>query len=225
MRWRSTTTLKVVVLVERAAGMAPDACHGYWRETPPEVLRGVPESVLPLRKYVQYHTVRSAYEPGEPPADGVAELWLDDRTAVREWFEHPCYESAVAADEQRFINRADAAVVLVQATTLDFAPVDPEMITLFVPTVRASDLTLREFHRPWRYDHPAVVLSTDAWALVKHYVQNHPLNEVRPDEAVPFDGIAEAWFGDEASLAEWMDHPDQANTIRPALKRFSPSTS
>src|SRR3989454_8056695 len=66
--------VKAVSFFKRKAGMSVDAFQAYWRTAHPEVVVKLPG----IRRYVQSHTLPSAYRKGEPVYDGIAELWFDD---------------------------------------------------------------------------------------------------------------------------------------------------
>lgn len=72
--------VKSVELITRKAGMEVDAFQRYWRQVHGPIAATIPV----LRRYVQSHTRRSAYEGGRAPAyDGAALTWFDDTQAMR----------------------------------------------------------------------------------------------------------------------------------------------
>ena len=72
--------VKNVWFVTHRPGMPIDAFQRYWRE-----VHGPLAALIPvIRRYVQSHTRRSAYEAGRTPRyDGVAIAWFDDTPAMR----------------------------------------------------------------------------------------------------------------------------------------------
>lgn len=72
--------IKVIELIKRKEGLTLEEFSRYWEEEHgPLVARAIPN----LKKYVQNHAVRLP-GGGEPPIDGIAELWFDDFDAWRE---------------------------------------------------------------------------------------------------------------------------------------------
>jgi uncharacterized protein (TIGR02118 family) len=66
--------IKVIELIKRKEGLTLEEFSRYWEETHgPLIARVIPN----LKKYVQNHAVRLP-GGGEPPIDGIAELWFDD---------------------------------------------------------------------------------------------------------------------------------------------------
>src|SRR5439155_7698862 len=59
--------------------MSVEAFQTYWRTRHPAVVIKLPG----IRRYVQSHTLRSAYREGEPVYDGIAEVWFDDTRVMR----------------------------------------------------------------------------------------------------------------------------------------------
>ncbi|MGE4607416.1 MAG: EthD domain-containing protein, partial [Myxococcota bacterium] len=129
--------VKLIALFKRKAGISVEQFQGHWRTTHAELVvrqRG-------LRRYVQNHTLASAYHSGkpatgkpatgepvsrepdsrepvsrepdsrEPDYDGVAEAWFDDTQAMRELGASAEYR-AVRADEANFIDAASMQVVI-----------------------------------------------------------------------------------------------------------------
>ncbi len=91
--------VKNVEFVTRKVGMDVDAFQRYWRE-----MHGPLAATIPvIRRYVQSHVRRSAYEGGRRPAwDGVAITWFDDTAAMRASAASPEY-ARVRADEANFV--------------------------------------------------------------------------------------------------------------------------
>lgn len=60
--------------------MPVEAFQRHWRDVHGPLGAAIPT----MRRYVQSHTRRSAYERGREPAwDGVASIWFDDSAALR----------------------------------------------------------------------------------------------------------------------------------------------
>ena len=91
--------VKNVEFVTHTPGMSIDAFQRYWRE-----VHGPLAALIPVvRRYVQSHTRRSAYEGGRAPRyDGVALTWFDDTQAMRVSATTAEY-ARVRADEGNFI--------------------------------------------------------------------------------------------------------------------------
>ena len=91
--------VKSVEFVTRKPGMAVDAFQDYWRRVHGPIGASIPV----LRRYVQSHTRRSAYDAGRAPAyDGCAMTWFDDTRAMRVSATTPEY-ARTRADEPNFI--------------------------------------------------------------------------------------------------------------------------
>jgi uncharacterized protein (TIGR02118 family) len=72
--------VKMAMFLRRRIDRDVDAFQRYWREVHGPIAAAVPQ----VRRYVQSHVRRSAYERGRTPAwDGVALLWFDDTAALR----------------------------------------------------------------------------------------------------------------------------------------------
>jgi uncharacterized protein (TIGR02118 family) len=91
--------VKNIEFVTHKPGMAIDAFQRYWREVHGPLAARIPV----VRRYVQSHTRRAAYESGRTPAyDGVALTWFDDTEAMRASARSPEY-ARVRGDEPNFI--------------------------------------------------------------------------------------------------------------------------
>ncbi len=102
-----TNGVKNVEFVTRRPGMPVEEFQRYWREVHGPLAALIP----PVRRYVQSHTRRSAYERGRTPAyDGVAVTWFDDTRAMRASAATAEY-ARVRADEPNFILPASPFII------------------------------------------------------------------------------------------------------------------
>src|SRR5215470_1221152 len=101
--------VKVITFIKRKPGMPVEEFQGYWRARHPEVVTRLPG----VRRYVQSHTLLSAYERGEPTYDGIAEVWADDTDALRA-MSKSLGNADVQADEARFIDRPTMGVIITE---------------------------------------------------------------------------------------------------------------
>ena len=100
--------VKNVEFVTRRPDLDVDAFQRYWREVHGPLAAEIPM----IRRYVQSHTRRSAYERGRVPAyDGVAITWFDDTQAMRASAATAQY-ARVRADEPNFITPGDAPFII-----------------------------------------------------------------------------------------------------------------
>lgn len=102
--------VKVVALLKRKNGTTFEEFSRYWRERhAPLVLETLPS----LRRYVQNHALRLS--KGEPPFDGVAEIWLDDLQSWRDMVEFMKTEGGkvIREDEEQFLDRGKILFLIV----------------------------------------------------------------------------------------------------------------
>jgi uncharacterized protein (TIGR02118 family) len=99
---------KHVEFVTRAPGLGVDEFQRYWRGVHGPIAATIPV----LRRYVQSHTRRAAYESGRAPAyDGVAITWFDDTPAMRVSAASPEY-ARTRADEPNFLDTSRLPVIV-----------------------------------------------------------------------------------------------------------------
>ena len=181
--------IKVVSWFRRKPGMSFDDFDAYWRHEHPKVVLQLPG----LRKYVQNHLLASPVDGGrEPFADGVAETWWDDRSALAALRGTGLLEE-LAADEAVFQDgRLDQLVTEEVVIVNGAIPVDGVKVITWAH--RRSDLSLEAAQRYWREEHPKVVNELPG---VRRYVQSHH-RPARTEHAVM--GLPMVWFDDVDQL-------------------------
>ncbi len=99
------------------------------------------------------------------------------------------------------------------------------MIKSIVFFKRKAGMSVEEFRRYWREEHPKVVTKLPG---VRRYVQSHPTESAYANNREPvYDGVAEVWFDDWEALRasgrgpEWQAvAADEAHFIDPASRRL-----
>ena len=71
--------IKVTEIVKRAKGMTVEEFQDHWLHSHGPIVAEMPG----LLRYAQSHTRPGGYRRGEPAYDGIAELWFQDKEALR----------------------------------------------------------------------------------------------------------------------------------------------
>jgi uncharacterized protein (TIGR02118 family) len=133
--------------------------------------------------------------PQAPPYDGIAEHWLDveEPQEVVELLRRNA--PALAPDSALFIGCA-RPMVMRQVVQLDSGRAHRGVKTMFLLT-RRPEMTREQSDAYWLERHAPLVRETLGDVLVR-YATNLALpagfGAWAPDEAAPYDGIAELWF-------------------------------
>ena len=102
--------VKLIYCITRKRGLSVDEFQRYWRETH----AGIASRIPGVRRYVQCHTLPDSYAGDNAPAyDGAAELWFDDRDALREAMASPEVEAA-REDERNFIDHSRVFAIITE---------------------------------------------------------------------------------------------------------------
>jgi len=113
--------VKLVYCIRKKPGLSHEAFQKRWLEVHGPLVKRLRE-VLPMRRYVQSHTIPGEGSDGlrasrgaRPAYDGITEVWLDSLDALA-----PSTDAALDAarqlleDEAEFIDFADSAVFLTE---------------------------------------------------------------------------------------------------------------
>ncbi|HEY1850989.1 MAG TPA: EthD domain-containing protein [Candidatus Binataceae bacterium] len=99
--------IKIISTVCRKPGMSLDDFTAYWRTTHADAVK----RVSGIRRYVQSQTIASGYRKGQPPYDGIAEIWYDDIATARRAAATP--EAAEALkDDDNFLDMKRFASII-----------------------------------------------------------------------------------------------------------------
>ena len=104
--------IKVIAVLCKRPDMSREEFVRYWRE----VHARLAEGMTGVRRYVISPTLE-AFAMGEPPFDGVAELWFDDAAAARAAFASPP-GVATTQDVAKFAEPAKTQIVIAEETAI-----------------------------------------------------------------------------------------------------------
>ena len=88
--------VKSIVFLKRRPDMSADEFHDHWRNHHASLVL----KLAGIRRYVQCRPV--SLGSGDPPYDGVAEVWFEDLGSLREAVRSPAWQD-VLADEKNFM--------------------------------------------------------------------------------------------------------------------------
>jgi uncharacterized protein (TIGR02118 family) len=210
----------VIAIIKRKPGMTVEAFQEYWRTTHAGVVRPLPG----LRRYVQSHTLASGYRKGEPAWDGIAELWFDSVEALRALRGTP-EQTAVDADEPRFIDRASMTMLLTDQHVIKAGPAPAGAAKWVEFLNRRPGLSPEAFQRHWREVHGPIAAGIPQ---IRRYVQSHVRLGAYASRRTPrYDGVAITWFDDTAAMrasATTVEYAatraDEANFLAPGDAPF-----
>jgi uncharacterized protein (TIGR02118 family) len=210
--------VKVITFIKRKLGMPVEEFQGYWRERHPEVVTRLPG----VRRYVQSHTLLSAYERGEPTYDGIAEVWADDTDALRAMTRSPG-NADVQADEARFIDRPTMGVIITEDHVLKDGPVSPDAVKAVTFFNRKPGLSVEDFQRHWLEIHGPIAVTLPG---LKRYVQSHTRRSAYGAGRIPaYDGAVLSWFDSIDELRRVPGTPEYARVLADAGNLLSPAPS
>lgn len=181
--------IKVVEIVTRRPGMTVEEFQHHWRETHGPIVARLPE----LQRYVQSHTKIGGYRQGEPPFDGMAEVWFKDKDALRAMMSTPEFEAA-KQDEPNFIDTDALIELVVDDTVIKDGPVPTSGIKSVEFVELSPSMAPEDAHRHWRDVHGPIAARIPT---MSRYVQSHVRSGAYRGEGRPaYDGVAITWWDD-----------------------------
>jgi uncharacterized protein (TIGR02118 family) len=179
--------LKVCELVKKRPDLSLEDFRAHWREVHGPIVAAIPG----LRRYVQSHPLMGGYRKGPLVFDGIAEVWVDDKDALRAMSETPEFATA-KADEPNFIDPAELIELVVDEHVIKDGPVPDDAIKSIEFVTFAAGMSPAEGQTYWRHVHGPIAREIPS---VRRYVQSHVrLGAYDRPEPPPYDGLAITWF-------------------------------
>jgi uncharacterized protein (TIGR02118 family) len=185
--------LKICEVVYRRPGMSVEDFQAYWRTVHGPIVARIPG----IRRYVQCHPRLGGYRHGDLACDGVAEIWVDDKNALKAMSETPEF-AAAKRDEPNFVDTDR----LVELLTTEVVIKDGA-----VPENGVKSISLLKFRQGldpargqayWRDIHGPIAAGIET---LRRYVQCPVrLGAYRKSSPPEFDGLPMAWFDSVADM-------------------------
>jgi uncharacterized protein (TIGR02118 family) len=98
--------IKLSILMVRRSNLTYEQFIQHWREVHSLLFAAQLASKQYVRRYIQDHRMGGAL-PGTTASnfDGIAEIWFDDISAAKAFFESGDYRQNVIPDEEAFMDR------------------------------------------------------------------------------------------------------------------------
>ena len=198
--------VKVLTFLRRKAGMPVDEFQRYWLTRHPAVVVRLPG----VRRYVQSHTLPSAYAKGEPAYDGLAEVWADDTAALRAMTASPA-NAAVVADEAQFLDRGRTGFLITEERLVVDGAVGVEAVKAVEFLSRRPGVSVEEFQRHWQDRHAPILARIGGLCRCVLSVPRRSSYEAGrvPDH----DGATSLWFESAEALRAAASSPGYAAAV------------
>jgi uncharacterized protein (TIGR02118 family) len=197
--------VKLIAFFKRKTGMAVEDFQQHWRTRHAELV----VQQKGLRRYVQNHTLLSAYERGEPSYDGVAEAWFDDTDTMRALASSDAFR-AVQADEANFIGAETMGSVITDEVVIVDGPIPEPSVKMIAFLNKRPDVDFEFFQRYWKEKHGPIASRIPGNT---RYVQCHVRPGIYKAGRTPaYDGVPISWFADLEALRHSGTTPEYKAT-------------
>jgi uncharacterized protein (TIGR02118 family) len=229
--------IRITFLLRKKPDLERAEFYRYWKQEHGPLVASHARHINAVR-YVQVHTLDDPLNAAmaqarggmEPPYDGVAEVWFENREALVDALSTPEGQRAGAAlveDEARFIDLPNSPLWM--AHELPQVNPTPEnlvarerssIVKLYFPLRPRRGISEEEAQRYWYRNHGPLIRRQAAGSGILRYVQVHRvqdeieagLREARGTKVEPYTGHAELWF-DRAGLATVTPERIEANRL------------
>lgn len=216
---KGAIVIKLVTYQKRAAGMTRPDFENRWR-----TIHGPMAARFPnLRGYMLGFSI----EPGEPPADGIAQLWFDSREACQASYASDIGRKG-SADAIQYLGRREHMLIS-EEWRLNGGSLSKTPFKLVVSGKRRPDQTRLKFCQWWPEFLPYLAEETGALSARVCFDEAGQLLNSKTDgnlslitgEGV-YDGMIEAWFSnrDDLSRALSFVRAKHAAVLKAELSKY-----
>lgn len=207
--------IKICEVAYRRPGMSVAAFQAHWLNTHGPIVARIPG----IRRYVQCHPLPSGYGKGELICDGVAEIWVDDKAALRAMSATEEF-AAAKRDEPNFIDGDRLVELLTTETVIKDGPRPDDGIKSISLLTFKSGMDPAAAQDHWRRNHGPIALGI---ANMRRYIQC-PVRLGAYGKPLPpaFDGLAMAWFDSVADMRQSAQSEAYAQTKADEINFLEP---
>ncbi len=185
--------IKICEVAYRRPGMGVEDFQAHWLGTHGPIVARIPG----IRRYVQCHPSPSGYNRGDLICDGVAEIWVDDKEALRAMAATAEF-AAAKRDEPNFIHGARLVELLTSEVVIKDGPVPKNGVKSISLLKFKAGMNPGEAQDHWRLKHGPIAAEIET---LRRYVQCPVrLGAYGKTEPPSFDGLPMAWFDSVADM-------------------------
>jgi uncharacterized protein (TIGR02118 family) len=209
--------VKVLTFIKRKPGMTVEDFQQYWLTRHPVVVTRLPG----VRRYVQSHALASSYRKGEPPWDGIAEVWADDTDALRA-MTRSAANADVQADEAQFIDRSTMGILVTEDHLVVEGAPGPDAVKAIEFLNRRPGASVDDFQRHWRERHGAILATIPG--LRRCVLSATRRAAYAAGRAPTYDGASLMWFESPEALRAAAGSPAYAATVADRASFLAPGS-
>ena len=205
--------IHLLMAIKRKDGLSREEFSRHWREVHAPLARRIPG----LRGYVQNHS--PSVLSRSQAYDGVVEVWMDDRDALKVAFASHAYRNGAYVDEFTFVDIMHVLRLTARDEVLldgDLPDSSPPLLKRISFLKRKPDMTREAFSRYWKDVHGPLAAELPG---LRRYVQCHAVPAVDGSEPT-WDGAAALWFDSLADLHYALASPAYRDAVQPDAANF-----
>jgi uncharacterized protein (TIGR02118 family) len=209
--------VKVLTFIKRKPGMTVEDFQQYWLTRHPVVVTRLPG----VRRYVQSHALASSYRKGEPPWDGIAEVWADDTDALRA-MTRSAANADVQADEAQFIDRSTMGILVTEDHLVVEGAPGPDAVKAIEFLNRRPGASVDDFQHHWRERHGAILATIPG--LRRCVLSATRRAAYAAGRAPTYDGASLMWFESPEALRAAAGSPAYAAAVADRASFLAPGS-
>jgi uncharacterized protein (TIGR02118 family) len=201
-------------LIKRKEGLSRKEFSDHWRNVHAPLAMQIPG----VRRYVQNHTM--PFVSKNPSHDGIVELWMDSREAVKAAFNSPAYREEAYVDEPNFVDIKNVTRLQTEDHVMLEGPTiskDADLIKRVSFIKRKPGMSREDFSQYWLDVHGPLALQMPG---ISRYVQCHVAPEVYEKGEPAYDGVAQIWFETMADMQYAMNSQEYKEGAQPDGPKF-----
>lgn len=205
--------IHLLIAIKRKDGLSREAFSRHWREVHAPLARRIPG----LRGYVQNHSPSVLRR--SQAYDGVVEIWMDDRAALKAGFASRAYLDGACGDEPNFVDVKNVLRLTAGDEVLleGDLPDSPHPLLKRISFIkRKAGMSREAFSRYWKDVHGPLAGKLPG---LRRYVQCHAVPAADGSETT-YDGAAELWFDSLADLHYALASPEYRDAAQPDAANF-----
>jgi len=190
--------LKAITLLKRKYPLTVGEFQDYWLHTHVDLISRLPG----VRRYVQNHPLPANYEHGEPPYDGVAELWGDNTQTFRDMAADAAYAN-VLTDELIFLDTESKHLMMTSERIINDGQAPADGVKLVEFFRRRQDVKVADFQQ-YLLQHQEML--TTRLVHLRRFAQSTVRSGGYSNGRIPlYDAMSSMWFDSWGDLQQAMN--------------------